>query len=165
MVEETPSKAPVESTPAESENAQSAEAEQPKAAAKPKKEKPPAVEEKPFGEFIRQYYFPALQTAFKKQGVDSVELNLVNQKIPVKGLSQEPGCWQVVGSWGQGRRQFNLYFLDEDIQGQRAFSCMTSSTHADSLEPFLGDERKITLDLLVFGVMQRLNGQKWLARN
>jgi len=33
------------------------------------------------------------------------------------------------------------------------------------LEPFLIDERKVTLDLMVFGVMQRLNGQKWLERN
>jgi hypothetical protein len=27
------------------------------------------------------------------------------------------------------------------------------------------DERKVTLDLIVFYTMQRLNAQKWLARN
>ncbi|MGB3208973.1 MAG: DUF2996 domain-containing protein, partial [Crinalium sp.] len=34
-----------------------------------------------------------------------------------------------------------------------------------TLEPFLIDERKVTLDLMVFGVIQRLNAQKWLVRN
>ncbi|MDE5116328.1 MAG: DUF2996 domain-containing protein, partial [Trichodesmium sp. St2_bin2_1] len=34
-----------------------------------------------------------------------------------------------------------------------------------TLEPFLIDERKITLNLLVFGVIQRLNAQKWLSLN
>jgi len=28
-----------------------------------------------------------------------------------------------------------------------------------------GDERKVTLDLMVFYVIQRLNAQKWLAWN
>jgi hypothetical protein len=27
------------------------------------------------------------------------------------------------------------------------------------------DERRVTLDLMVFYTVQRLNGQKWLARN
>jgi len=35
----------------------------------------------------------------------------------------------------------------------------------DRLEPFLIDERKAPLDLLVFGVIQRLNAQKWLQAN
>ena len=38
-------------------------------------------------------------------------------------------------------------------------------TLISTIEPFLGDERKINLDLLVFGVVQRLNAQKWLTRN
>ena len=37
--------------------------------------------------------------------------------------------------------------------------------HPATIEPFLLDERKITLDLLVFGVIQRLNAQKWLGGN
>jgi Protein of unknown function (DUF2996) len=134
-----------------------------KPAAKAKKEKPPALEDKPFAEFIQHDYFKALQTAFQKQGIEGVELKLVNQKIPVRGMEKESNCWQVAGAWAQ--RHFNLYFLDEDIQGRRAFSCTLNSATASTLEAFLGDERKITLDLLVFGLIQRLNGQKWLARN
>ena len=61
-------------------------------------------------------------------------------------------------------RQFNLYFPDEDIQGKRAFSCNEGS-HPSTLEPFLIDERKVTLDLLIYGLVQRLNGQKWLQLN
>jgi hypothetical protein len=64
-----------------------------------------------------------------------------------------------------GRRQFNIYFPAEDIKGPRAFSCFEGSSQPSTLEPFLIDERKIDLDLLVFYVVQRLNGQKWLGPN
>ena len=128
-----------------------------------KKAKPPAVENKPFTEFVQQDYLPALETALTKQKVKDLELKFAKQKIPIRGMETEPECWQVVGSWGD--RSFNVYFLNEDIKGQRAFSCADRGTSASTLEPFLIDERKITLDLLVFGVVQRLNGQKWLALN
>lgn len=129
-----------------------------------KKEKAPAVEDKPFTEFIEQNYLPAVKAALAKQGVEEVELSFAKQRIPVMGLEREPECWQVVGSWGNGKRQFNLYFPEEDIQKQRAFSCANGSKPS-TLEPFLIDERKITLDLMVFGLIQRLNAQKWLMRN
>jgi hypothetical protein len=145
------------------DNTETVAAEKP--AAKPKKEKAPAVEDKPFADFMQQDCLPAIQVAFEKQGIDDLELTFVNQKIPVRGLEQMPACWQVIGDWARKRRQFHLYFPDETIQGQRAFSCGDYGTRTSTLEPFLIDERKITLDLLVFGVMQRLNGQKWLARN
>jgi len=38
------------------------------------KEKAPAVEDKPFAEFVQQDYLPALKTAFAKQGVQNLEL-------------------------------------------------------------------------------------------
>jgi hypothetical protein len=155
MAEETSSNAPLESD----------KSAQPQAAAvKPKKGKPPALEEKPFADFIQQDFFAALASALTKQGLATVELTLANQTIPIRGLNQAPGCWQVIGSWEQGRRQFNLYFLEGDIQKQKAFSCTANDSPTSTLEPFLGDERKITLDLLIFGVIQRLNGQKWLAQ-
>jgi Protein of unknown function (DUF2996) len=142
--------------------------DQPKAAAgaaKAKKEKAPALEDKPFAEFIQQDYLPALQESLAKQGMQDLTLAFEQQKIPVVGFSQEPSCWQVIGHWNGGRRQFNVYFFKEDIQGQRAFSCADSGSKPSTLEPFLIDERKITLDLLVFGVNQRLTAQKWLVRN
>jgi Protein of unknown function (DUF2996) len=133
------------------------------AAAKAKKEKPPAVEDKPFVEFIEQFFVPAIEKAIASEGVKDAKLTFTKQKFPIVGLESQE-CWQLIGSWLNGGRQFNLYFPDEDIQGKKGFSC-NEGKKPSTLESFLIDERKITLDLLVFGLMQRLNGQKWLSRN
>jgi hypothetical protein len=133
--------------------------------AKAKKEKAPAVEDKPFAEFIQQDYLPALQTALTKQGVKDLDVSLAKQKLPIAGMSSAGDCWQVIGKFQEGQRQFNLYFPQENIQSQRAFSCAENNTKTSTLEPFLIDERKVTLDLMVFGVVQRLNAQKWLNLN
>ncbi|YAF95705.1 MAG: DUF2996 domain-containing protein [Nodularia sp. CChRGM 3473] len=139
--------------------------EKPPAAAKAaKKEKPPAVEDKPFVEFMQQHYLPTLQKAIAEQGVQDLQLSFAKQKLPIAGFQSAEECWQVIGSWQNGQRQFNLYFPDEDIQGKKGFSC-NEGKKPSTLESFLIDERKITLDLLVFGLVQRLNGQKWLGRN
>ncbi|MGJ5675758.1 MAG: DUF2996 domain-containing protein [Nostochopsis sp.] len=145
--------------------AKAADGEKPDAAAKtPKKEKPPAVEDKPFSEFIQQYYLPAVEKAVAQEGVKNLQISLIKQQIPIKGLEQLGECWQIVGNFSDGVRHFNLYFPDEDIQGKKAFSC-NEGKRPSTLESFLIDERKTTLDLLVYGLMQRLNGQKWLGRN
>jgi hypothetical protein len=130
-----------------------------------KKDKAPAVEDKPFAEFIQQHYLPALQKALESQGVQELKLTFEKQKIPVRGYEREPECWQVIGRWQGGLRQFQVYFFKEDIQGQRAFSYAENRGRPSTMEPFLIDERKVTLDLLVFGAIQRLNAQKWLVRN
>lgn len=149
---------------AKAKDGDEAAGDKPAAKAAAKKEKAPAVEDKPFAEFIQQDYFPALKAALTKQGVQDLELNLVKQKIPIAGLNQGEECSQITGRWQGGRRQFYLYFPEENIQGQRGFSC-AEGNKPSTLEPFLIDERKVTLDLMVFGVVQRLNAQKWLARN
>ena len=153
-------KAPKEDKPV----AAKAAGDKPAAAKGAKKEKAPAVEDKPFAEFIQQYYLPALQKAIAAEGVQDLDLTFAKQKVPIASYNQND-CWQVIGSWQNGFvHQFNVYFPEEDIQGQRAFSCNEGS-HPSTLEPFLIDERKVNLDLMVFGVMQRLNAQKWLTRN
>ncbi|MBV8885892.1 MAG: DUF2996 domain-containing protein [Chroococcidiopsidaceae cyanobacterium CP_BM_RX_35] len=130
-----------------------------------KKEKAPAVEDKPFAEFIQQDYLPALKQALAAQGVPDLELTFEKQKVPLIGYNQADDCWQIVGRWqNEGLRQFNLYFEKEDIQGRKFFSCNEGSKPS-TLEPFLGDERKVTRDLMIYGAVQRLNGQKWLQRN
>ncbi|MGH1397420.1 MAG: DUF2996 domain-containing protein [Trichormus sp.] len=137
-----------------------------KPAAKPaaKKEKAPAVEDKPFVEFMEQDYLPALQKAIAAEGVKDIQLSLAKQKLPIAGLQTAEECWQVIGSWQNGQRQFNVYFPDEDIQGKKGFSC-NEGRRPSTLESFLIDERKITLELLVSRLVYRLNGQKWLGRN
>ncbi len=128
-----------------------------------KKEKAPAVEDKPFLEFMEQDYVPALQKAIATEGVRDLSLKFAKQPIPLKGI-QLGECWQVAGSWQNGYRQFNLYFPEENIQGKKAFSCNEGKAPS-TLESFLIDERKVTLDMLVSRLVYRLNGQKWLGRN
>ena len=130
----------------------------------PKKEKPPAVEDKPFEEFVQQEYLPALQQAIVQQGVPDLQLTFAKQKYGIIGFDSPEECWQVIGSWQDGQRQFNVYFPDGDIQGKKGFSC-NEGKKPSTLESFLIDERKITLDLLVSRLVYRLNGQKWLGRN
>lgn len=150
---------------AEETNKNQAEAEK-AAGAKPaaKKEKPPAVEDKPFAEFMQEHYLPALQKAIADEGVPDAQLTFIKQKYPIIGFDSAEECWQIIGSWQNGKRQFNVYFPDEDIQGKKGFSC-NEGKKPSTLESFLIDERKITLDLLVSRLVYRLNGQKWLGRN
>jgi hypothetical protein len=131
----------------------------------PKKEKAPALEDKPFAEFIQQDYLPALVQALTDKGITDLQVTLERAKIPVKGFETAPECSQVIGRWRDGHRQFNVYFLEDNIQGRRAISCQDRASRSSTIESFLIDERKITLDLLVSGVVLRLNSQKWLLRN
>ncbi|QLE55406.1 DUF2996 domain-containing protein [Nostoc sp. TCL26-01] len=152
----------VTSTPATNAATQT---EKPAAAPAAKKEKAPTVESKPFVEFMEQDYLPALQKAIAAEGVQDLQLAFAKQKFPISGLtSSSEECWQVIGSWRNGQRRFNVYFPDEDIQGKKGFSC-NEGGKPSTLESFLIDERKITLEMLVSRLVYRLNGQKWLGRN
>lgn len=149
--------------PEKEKPAAKAAGEKPTAAKAGKKEKGPTVEDKPFAEFIQQDYLPAVKKALAEQGASDAEITFAKQKVPIAGLEQNE-CWQIVGRLQNGSRQFNLYFLEENIQAKKAFSCNEGSKPS-TLESFLIDERKITLELLIWGLIQRLNGQKWLALN
>jgi hypothetical protein len=101
-----------------------------------------------------------------KQGLEDVELTFKKEALPIEvGANPTEQYWQVNGAWQGGKRQFNLYFLTEDINGQKAFSCADNGAKPSIIESFMIDERKSTLDLMVLYTLQRLNGQKWLARN
>jgi hypothetical protein len=163
MTEESPTKpAPKTAKPIVGADDSTAPAAKATAA---KKEKPPAVEEKPFADFIQQDYIPSIQTALADRGINDLNISFGPSKIAVTGFQSAPECSQIVGTWDRGQRQFNIYFFDDNIQGQRGFSCVDRGNTSSTLESFLIDERKITLDLLVFGLVRRLNGQKWLTRN
>lgn len=136
-----------------------------KPAAKAKAEKPPKLEDKPFNEFIAQHYLPTLKEAMGQLGIGDVNLTFVQQGVPMKGTNSNEPCWQVVGKWQNGDRQFNIYFPDEDISGQKAFSSSTYGTVPSTLESFMIDEKRVNLELLVMYTIQRLNAQKWLTRN
>ncbi len=147
-------------------NAASEEAGSP---AKPaaKKEKPPAVESKPLPEFMEQDCLPSLAKQLEDQGISDLALTFQKQKVDVRGYETAPECWQIEGKWqaNDAAHQFNVYFFDEDLQGQRGFSYSLGGMVPSTMESFRIDERKMSLNLLVAGVLQRLNSQKWLARN
>jgi hypothetical protein len=168
MLEESPENVTPSAKPA-GEKTQSATPAAPATdtptAKKAVKEKPPTVESKPFADFIQQDYLPALTKALADRGVTDLHVALERSKIAVKGFKTDPECSQVIGTWNGGKRQFNIYFFEDDIQGQRAVSCVDLGHTASTIESFLVLERKITLDLLVLGLVLRLNSQKWLLRN
>ncbi|MFE4105570.1 DUF2996 domain-containing protein [Almyronema epifaneia] len=135
------------------------------AKAKAKKEKPPAPEEKPFQDFIQQDYLPQLEEALQQQGLDDLSLAFAKRKLEILSQQETADCWQVTGRWNKGQRQFNVAFLKEDIKGPKVFSYADGGGQPSTVEQFMGDERRITLDLMVLYVIQRLNAQKWLTRN
>jgi hypothetical protein len=161
--EDTKAKTPQEKPArAAKATAESGDAEKP---AKAKKEKPPAVEDKPFTEFISQDYIPALKQTLSKVGIQDLDLKFEKQKLPISGTGN-PDCWQVVGHWRHdGQKTFIIIFSKEDIQAPKFFCYADNGAVPSTLESFMIDERKVSLDLLLLYTVQRLNGQKWLVRN
>ena len=136
-----------------------------KAPAKAKKAKPPKLEDKPFAEFIEQHFLPALKTALEKEeGLDDIAVSFETQPVNVVGVDSDRYP-QVIGRWAKNSRQFNVAFLEEDIKGPKVFSYATDGAIPSTIEQFMGDERRITLELMILYVVQRLNGQKWLKGN
>lgn len=136
----------------------------PTAAPAPKKEKPPALEDKPFAEFIENHFIPELQTALQNNSIKDMSLKFMETNVPIKGLESQV-CWQIQGSWLNNKRQFILYFIDGKITGQKAWSFATDGSPHSTMESFMIDEKKVTLPLMVSYVLQRLNAQKWLVLN
>ena len=136
-----------------------------KAPAKAKKAKPPKLEDKPFAEFIEQHFLPAVKTALEKEdGLDDIQLSFETKPINVIGIDKD-SYPQVIGRWADGARQFNIAFLEESITGPKIYSFATGGATPSTIEQFMGDERRITLDLMVLYVLRRLKGQKWLKGN
>jgi len=130
-----------------------------------KKPKEPALEDKPLQEFVQEHFLPNLDQALKKAGLADVDLQFIEQALPLTEADPQQKYWQVIGTWRSAQRQFNLYFLSPGISGPKAFSCSSSGVSPSTLESFMIDERKVSLDLMVLYTLQRLNGQKWLYRN
>lgn len=153
MAEETQKSTPAAKTPAAAK------------APAAKKAKKPKLEDKPFKEFIEEHFTTALQEAFTSEGLEDMSLQFSKQGLPINGADPQEQCWQIIGNWQNGQRQFNLYFLEEDITGAKAFSASTNGQTPSTIESFMIDERRVTLDLMVLYTVQRLNGQKWLFGN
>jgi hypothetical protein len=145
---ETPATKPVASKPAAADPAPAAKA------------KPPAPEEKPFSAFVPELLLPALAREVEAYGGAAPELTFSEGPMPVVGAS----CWMVKGVL-PGERLFWLCFAGADINAAKTIALAEGGGQPSLLEPFLSDEKKMTLALLVSRVVQRLNGQKWLGPN
>ena len=66
------------------------------------------------------------------------------------------------GNFKSGQRQFNVIFSDADLNASKGFTCTTSGAPVSTIESFMIDERKVSADLLVFYIVQRLYAQQWV---
>ncbi|MCP9833302.1 MULTISPECIES: DUF2996 domain-containing protein [unclassified Cyanobium] len=132
----------------------------PEAKTAPPKPKPPAPEDKPFDAFVPELLLPALTKEIEAYGGPSPELVFEQGAMPVVGAD----CWMVQGRL-PGERRFWLCFTQSDISSAKTIALTEGGGSPSLLESFLIDEKKMTLQLLVSRLVQRLNGQKWLGPN
>ena len=127
----------------------------------PKKNiKPPKLEDKPFDEFINNYFIPGLKKSILDKGTDVLEIKLFNGERPVVGGN----CWIVFCKLTDDRK-FWLCFNKEVLTSDKTILLAESNSEPSIVESFLIDEKKTTLSLLISRVLQRLNGQKWIGPN
>ena len=122
--------------------------------------KPPKIEDKPFEEFITEYFIPGLKESIQNKGSEIKEIKLVNGDRPVVGGK----CWMILGELYNDRR-FWLCFNKEIITSDKTILLAESNSEPSIVESFLIDEKKTTLALLISRLLQRLNGQKWFGDN
>ena len=122
--------------------------------------KPPKIEDKPFDEFINNYFIPGLKKSIQDKGSDVYDIKLIHGNRPVVGGL----CWMVVCKLSEDRI-FWLCFNKEIITSDKTILLAESNCAPSIVESFLVDEKKTTLPLLISRVLQRLNGQKWIGPN
>ena len=130
-------------------------------ASKPKKPiKPPKLEDKPFDEFINEFFIPSLKKSILEKGSNVIDIKLIEGNRPVVGGR----CWMVYCELVDDRK-FWLCFNKKIITSDKTILLAESKSEPGIVESFLIDEKKTTLPLLISRVMQRLNGQKWIGPN
>ena len=122
--------------------------------------KPPKLEDKPFDEFISNYFIPGLRSSIEEKGILVSDIKLIEGQRPVVG----DNCWMVFCEISEQRR-FWLCFNNEIITSDKTILLAESNSEPSIVESFLIDEKKTTLPLLISRVLQRLNGQKWIGVN
>ena len=125
---------------------------------KPKKDLP--IEKKPFQEFINSHLIPALTEEINQRGLEIKNINLENTNRPIAGDK----CW-VINCDIKDTCSFWLSFEKEDISSLKSISLSKPNQTPSIIESFLIDEKRITLNLIISRVLQRLNGQKLIGVN
>ena len=111
----------------------------------PKKAKAP---EKPFAQAIAEDIIPNTISALKSRGIDDLKLVFENNTLE--------------GTFKGGQRKFNVIFSETDLNASKGFTCTTAGAPVSTIESFMIDERKVSSDLLVFYIVQRLYAQQWV---
>ena len=125
---------------------------------KPKKELP--IEKKPFQEFINIHLIPSLIEEINQRGLEINNINLTNTNRPIAGDK----CW-VINCEIRDTCNFWLSFEKDDISSLKSISLSKPNQKPSIIESFLIDEKRITLQLIISRVLQRLNGQKLIGVN
>ena len=125
---------------------------------KQKKELP--IEKKPFQEFINNHLIPSLIEEINQRGLEINNINLKNAERPIAGDK----CW-VINCEIKDTCNFWLSFEKEDISSLKSISLSKPNQKPSIIESFLIDEKRITLNLIISRVLQRLNGQKLIGIN
>ena len=125
---------------------------------KPKKELP--IEKKPFQEFVNIHLIPSLEDEIKERGLELININLKNTNRPIAGDK----CW-VIECEIKDTCKFWLSFEKEDIASLKSISLSKPNQKPSIIESFLIDEKRITLQLIISRILQRLNGQKLIGVN
>ena len=129
-----------------------------KIASKPKKPEP--IEKKPFGEFINNHLIPSLIEEFNERGFEIIDISLKNIPRPIANDK----CW-VIFCAIKDTCNFWLSFEKEDISSLKSISLSRPNQKPSVIESFLIDEKRITLNLIISRILQRLNGQKLIGVN
>ncbi len=122
--------------------------------------KAPKIEDKPFEDFITNFFIPGLRESILDKGTNINKIKLIQGERPVVGGK----CWMVFGELDEDRK-FWLCFNHDKITSGKTILLSESGSEPSIVESFLIDEKKTTLPLLISRVLQRLNGQKWLGSN
>ena len=125
---------------------------------KPIKEIP--IEKKPFQEFINIHLIPSLKEEINQKGFEINNISLKNTDRPIA----EDKCW-VINCEIKDTCNFWLSFEQEDISSLKSISLSKPNQKPSIIESFLIDEKRITLNLIISRVLQRLNGQKLIGFN
>ncbi len=129
-----------------------------KTSPKPKKEIP--IEKKPFQEFINIHLIPSLVEEINQRGLEIKNINLNNTYRPIAGDK----CW-VINCEIKNTCIFWLSFEKDDISSLKSISLSKPNQKPSIIESFLIDEKRITLNLIISRLLQRLNGQKLIGVN
>ncbi len=148
------------SIPSEALNTKSEVSSVEKSSIPKKPVKAPKLEDKPFDEFINNYFVPGLKKSILEKGIEINEIKLIQGDRPVVGGN----CWMVFCELSQDRK-FWLCFSKDAITSNKTILLAESNSEPSIVESFLIDEKKTTLALLISRVLQRLNGQKWFGNN